>query len=196
MNAKEFVNKYRNSIASKGGLYAIQNEDFNKARDYVKVGKSSSFVQRFTGKQGSSYSTAYPTGFQVKYLMSVPDHKSKFGDFTVQRIDRREKQLMNFLDEAGIPRAFIRANNSKPEWFKPDNVDEILNEGFKKVFNSTKEASTIWQCNKRACVPIKGFKRTYGKTRDDTEIPEVNTRARARQIAEENRRTTRSGRTR
>ncbi len=176
MDAKAFIEKYKNDIATKSGLYAIQNADFNRANGFVKVGKSTHFKSRFVGRQGSSYSTAYPTGFQVRYIISVPEHVSQFGPTqNKSRLDRREKQLMQFLDEAGIPRAFTRARG-KPEWFNPSSPDAIYEQGFKKLWESTKEASSVWKCDTDGCKRV--HHRAYGKVHDDPKLKRYNLRSR------------------
>lgn len=73
MESETFINKYGSTLGQRSGIYAISNNDFKRAKDYIKVGLAEKFKNRFRGNEHSGYSTSYPLGFQIDYLMTVPN---------------------------------------------------------------------------------------------------------------------------
>jgi hypothetical protein len=173
MNSNVFLKNERD-LLKKGGLYVISQPDFVTPKDrYTKVGMAHTFQHRFGN---SGYSTNYPDGFNVNYIMTAPRHK--IDDRTLKtRLHLRENDLLRTIHKQ---RGVVKPNPNSKEWFTTTNSrrdpKEIALASLQEVWGKRKEASTIYECRKNQCDPVPGFERRYGKVVDDVVVRTPSTR--------------------
>jgi hypothetical protein len=175
MNSKRFL-KEQKDLLEKGGLYVISQPDFVTPKDrHTKVGMANTFKHRFGN---SGYSTNYPDGFNVHYLMTAPRHR--VNDRTMKsRLHLRERELLKAIHDPENRNYALKPNSGSDEWFTTStrrDPKEVALDSLKKVHSKRKEASTIFECGEDECKPISGFERKYGRIVDDVVVRKRSTR--------------------
>lgn len=175
MDSETFTEMYKNTLGNKSGIYAISNNDFNKAKDYVKVGLAEKFQARFRGNEHSGYATSYPLGFQVDYLMTVPNITSMgYSGKPKKRLNVRERQVHDKLKENKVKRITKGKRGADTEWFdSKGNKSIILEKGLLPIWESTGEVSTIYKCDKSSCKPLKSRQYTTVRQEIDDKLNEL-----------------------
>lgn len=142
MESREFLSKYQKTLASRAGLYQIENHHGDRP-DLRKVGIAPTDYKT----RWAQYHTALPQGFLVHSIRTMPkedQNKLKVSNYK-SRLEKRENELLDALNAA----PGVHKYPFQREWFLVDSSDQA-HEALRQIHSKYREGA-LYKCDQNEC---------------------------------------------